>query len=298
MANILSRYKNGNYTVTLLSDGTKIRENDLDNLTPAFPENMDVNISNKCDGGCEFCYLGATPFGQHADIMNAKWVDTLHSGVELAINGNDTSHPDLVPFLEKLKAKGVISNLTVNQQHFEKHIDFIKTLVDQQLIYGIGISLKTPSVEFIQRVKQFPNAVIHTIYGIHTYEDYKTLSDNDLKVLILGYKELERGISYHENHPTETLTAKIPVYVHLKEMIQENWFKVISFDNLAIEQLNLKRLISENIWNEFYMGDDAQYTFYIDMVENKFSKNSVAPANERYNILDSVDEMFAIIREI
>ena len=42
--NIIGRYQNGNYTVTILSDGTKIRENDLDNLTPAFAENCDVKL--------------------------------------------------------------------------------------------------------------------------------------------------------------------------------------------------------------------------------------------------------------
>ena len=34
MANVLAKYENGNYTVILADDGTKIRVNDLDNLTP------------------------------------------------------------------------------------------------------------------------------------------------------------------------------------------------------------------------------------------------------------------------
>lgn len=55
MARLLGRYQNGNYTVTLLDDGTKIRENDLDELIPAFAENCDVKITDRCDGGCPFC---------------------------------------------------------------------------------------------------------------------------------------------------------------------------------------------------------------------------------------------------
>lgn len=293
---MLSKYKNGNYIVTLLSDGTKIRRNNLDNLTPDFAENMDVNISNKCDGGCEFCYLGATPDGQHADIMGAKWVDTLHSGTELAINGNDLSHPDLISFLDKLKRKGIIANLTVNQVHFEKNIGFIKFLVNNKLIYGLGVSLRNPSPYFIQLVKEFPNVVIHTIVGIHTYEDFKALSGNDLKVLILGYKELERGVDFRREHSTITLVNELIIRMYLRDMINNNWFKVISFDNLAIEQLDVRSLISSKQWDEFYMGDDSEFTYYIDMVENKFSKNSVAPANEKYDVLDSVDEMFKFIR--
>ena len=52
MKNILTTYTNGNYHVTLLNDGTKIRYNRLDNLTPAFAESIDCNITERCDGGC------------------------------------------------------------------------------------------------------------------------------------------------------------------------------------------------------------------------------------------------------
>ena len=37
--NLLGEYTNGNYNVHIFDDGTKIRENDLDNLKPSFPEN-------------------------------------------------------------------------------------------------------------------------------------------------------------------------------------------------------------------------------------------------------------------
>lgn len=69
-------------------------------------------------------------------------------------------------------------------------------------------------------------------------------------------------------------------------------FKVVSFDNLAIEQLNVRRLISDEYWNEFYMGDDGNFTFYIDMVERKFARSSMADFDKRYDLMDSVDDMF------
>ena len=82
---------------------------------------------------------------------------------------------------------------------------------------------------------------------------------------------------------------------HLEDVI--NRFKVVSFDNLALEQLNVRRLLNDEEWNEFYMGDDGNYTFYIDLVENKFSKNSIAPKESRFDLLDNVDDMFRVIRE-
>jgi hypothetical protein len=288
MLNLLGAYKNGNYTVKVLSDGTKIRETNDDEFIPAFAENCDVKITDKCDGSCPFCYEGCTPYGRHGDILNYKFLDTLHPYTELAINGNDLSHPDLIPFLEKMKDKHIITNMTVNQIHFERHYDFISELVSKKLIYGLGVSLRNPTVDFIAKIKKFPNAVIHCINGILTPNDYEILKDNDLKMLILGYKQLRRGVVYYEFNGDEVHELQNWLYDNLEDML--NHFKVISFDNLAIEQLEVKRLLDEDQWEEFYMGDDGKYTFYIDMVDGTFGKNSLA--TERYPIMDSIDEMF------
>ena len=59
----------------------------------------------------------------------------------------------------------------------------------------------------------------------------------------------------------------------------------------------MKRLLSDSEWNEFYQGDDGTSTYYIDMVERKFAKSSMAPFNKRYELLDSVDDMFKKILE-
>ena len=290
-------YKNGNYFVHInLADGTKIRENDLDNLTPEFAENYDCKITDKCDGGCLFCYEGCTPDGRHGDILNPKFLDTLHPYTELAINGNDLSHPDLIPFLKKLKEKKIIANMTVNQIHFEICQDMIKDMIDNKLIFGIGVSLKEPTEKFIELIKQYPNAVIHTINGITTLEDYKALANHNLKILILGYKHLKRGFEYYDMHEIDVIQKQTDLYNELKTIIEEEWFDIVSFDNLAINQLDVKRLLNNEEWDEFFMGDDAQYTFYLDLVDQKFSKNSIAPEDERYDLLDSVDEMFERIR--
>ncbi len=69
-------------------------------------------------------------------------------------------------------------------------------------------------------------------------------------------------------------------------------FKVVSFDNLAIEQLEVKNLLSKEEWDEFYAGDDGTHTYYIDMVERKFARSSTADFDKRYDLMDSVDDMF------
>ena len=291
---LLGRYKNGNFMTTILSDGTKIRETKDDEFIPSFAENMDVKICNYCDMGCKFCHEGSTINGKFGNILNEKFIDTLHPYQEVAIGGGDaTSHPDLIPFLQKLKEKKVIANMTVNQIHFEKKQELIKQLVDEKLIYGLGVSLVNPTKHFIELIKQYPNAVIHVINGVLKPSDIKALENNNLKMLILGYKHLRRGNEYFEEEQNDIETKQQWLYENLEDIIQK--FKVVSFDNLAIEQLDVKRLLTQEEWDEFYMGDDGKVTYYVDMVERKFAQSSTAPFNKRYDLLDSVDDMFKVI---
>ncbi len=287
-------YLNGNYKVIFdTKDGTKERITNENEFIPAFAECNDVKITDKCDGGCPFCYEGCTPNGRHGNILNQKFLDTLHPYTEMAINGNDLTHPDLIPFLEKLREKKVITNMTVNQIHFERCQDMIRDLVDKGLIYGLGISLKNPTEEFIELVKQYPNAVIHTINGILSPSDVEMLSNHNLKMLILGYKQLRRGVDWYDNDHENIVAKQMWLKENLDSILSK--FNVVSFDNLAITQLDVKRLMSDEEWEEFYMGDDGNYTFYLDLVEGNFGKNSLA--TERFPIMDSIDDMFRKIVE-
>lgn len=292
MKNILTTYTNGNYHVTLLNDGTKIRYNRLDNLTPAFAESIDCNITERCDGGCGYCYLGCNEDGKHADL-NQSFFNTLHRGQELALNGNDLSHPQLKEFLIRMKSQGVICNLTVNQIHLIRCIDKIRELVNEELIYGLGVSLvNSADSRLYYYLKEFPNAVLHTIDGLLSSENIYNLSDKNIKLLILGYKVLGRGDDYYNKHHDE-IENNIEWLKH-NIMYLKNAFNVISFDNLAIEHLDLKNQVAEDIWKYSYMGDEGSYTFYIDAVNKKFALSSLSPI--QYDLRDNVDEMFNYIR--
>lgn len=292
MKNVLTTYTNGNYHVTLLNDGTKIRYNRLDNLIPAFAESIDCNITERCDGGCGYCYLGCNEDGKHADL-NQSFFDTLHRGQELALNGNDLSHPQLKEFLIRMKNQGVICNLTVNQIHLIRCIDKIRELVNEELIYGLGVSLvNSADSRLYYYLKEFPNAVLHTIDGLLSSENIYNLSDKNIKLLILGYKVLGRGDDYYNKHHDE-IENNIE-WLKNNIMYLKNAFNVISFDNLAIEHLDLKNQVAKDIWKYSYMGDEGSYTFYIDAVNKKFALSSLSPI--QYDLRDSVDEMFNYIR--
>ena len=295
---ILGEYDNGNYHVTIYEDGTKVRETFDENATEfiaEYPECMDVKITNRCDKGCHACHEDSTIDGKHGEILTAKFWDTLKPYTEIAVGGGDPlSHPDLVHFLLKLKRLNLIPNMTVNQVHFMKNWAFLKLLCEEKLIYGLGVSLVEPTDEFIEKIKEFPNAVIHVINGIVRKDQLERLENQDLKVLILGYKEFRRGVTYLETHKVKVEVSKITLYDYLPEML--NKFKVVSFDNLALEQLEVKRLLTEEEWNEFYMGNDGKYTMYIDLVNEQFALCSVA--EERFDLLDDIKPMFDKVKSL
>lgn len=293
----IATYKNGNTTTTIYDDGTKTHFTMDDEFKFEFPESHDISISQCCDNGCEWCYYGCSPTGKHGKLTGWNFFDSMRPYTEIAINLQYPMPDDLTEFLNIMKNKNIIVNATINQNHFMNPFmqSFIKQLVDMDLIKGIGISLTDPTQkDFINMVKRYPNAVIHVIAGVTSPENIDYLKGHNLKLLILGYKKLERGKKYYDH-------SSIIVEDNIKWLESDldgiiNGFKVVSFDNLAIEQLHLKDKLSEKEWEMFYGGDDGTVTFFIDLVKGVFARSSLSRIV--YTIGDkTIDEMFEVIKE-
>lgn len=290
---LLAKYQNGNLTTKIYDDGTRIRETEDDEFKPAFAENVDVHTSDRCNNGCNFCYANCTPKGKFGQLSGWHFLETLHPGTEMALNLNFPMPNDFFDFLRYLKSQGIITNVTVNQNHFDIYEDVIKQMYDEELIHGLGVSLTYSSRFFIKRIQKYPNAVIHVINGIFNDVQYDMLKDNGLKILILGYKDVGRGVLYHDKEDFHIKNNQQWLYDNLEEVIKH--FNVTSFDNLALEQLDVRRLLTDDQWDEFYSGNDGSFTFFVNLVDGYFAKNSLS--NVKYPIGDlSMDEMFQIIR--
>ena len=262
-----------------------------------FPESHDISISQCCDNGCEWCYYGCSPTGKHGKLTGWKFFDSMRPYTEIAINLQFPLHPDLELFLFKMHQREIIVNATINQNHFmsDSGRELIEAYSVLGLIKGIGISLTDPTQEgFIDEVKKYPNAVIHVIAGITPWEDIQYLMGHGLKLLILGYKTTGRGIRYLADYYSYVRNNIDWFENNLNDII--DGFKVVSFDNLAIEQLHIKDRLTDKEWNMFYGGDDGTVTFFIDLVKGVFSRNSLSRIV--YPIGDkTIDEMFAIIKK-
>jgi len=293
----LASYKNGNTLTTIYSDGTKTHFTMDDEFKFDFPESHDISISQCCDNGCEWCYYGCSPTGKHGKLTGWKFFETMHPYTEIAINLQYPIPDELTEFLNIMKNKNIIVNATINQNHFMNPFmqSLVKQLVDTNLIKGIGISLTDPTQkDFINMVKRYPNTVIHVIAGITPWEDIQYLMGYGLKLLILGYKKTGRGKKYYNGMFIPIITQIKYLEGGLNEVI--NGFKVVSFDNLAIEQLHIKDRLSDKEWEMFYGGDDGTVTFFIDLVKGVFARSSLSPIT--YPIGDkTIDEMFEIVKK-
>lgn len=290
-------YKNGNYWVHIDSnDGSKLRYTRDNYLNAQFPESLDIKITNKCHIGCSMCHEASTPDGLHGNILNNEFLNTLHPYTELAIGGGDPlEHPDLEEFLIRMKEKKIFCNITVHQNTFVEKYDFLKHLVDNNLVKGIGVSVFSVDPYLLNLLTTFPNIVCHVIAGIVDIEVLRDLAYNNIKILILGYKILRRGENCYKLFG-DTIAAKIEELKNLLSVIkEEKWFEVVSFDNLALKQLDVKSLLDEDTWNSFYMGSDGEFTGYINVVDNYFAVSSTKLTH--WPITDNIEDMFKIMKE-
>ena len=280
---LIAFYQNGNYVVRLYNDGTKIKETEDDCFVAEFPDSIDLKITDYCDQNCPMCHEKSSTSGLHAEL-DAPFLRTLKRGTELAIGGgNPLSHPQLLSFLGKMKKQGVICNLTINEAHLEKSKGLACDLIKKKLIHGLGISIIAYNENVVEFARSYPNTVLHIINGIFT--DFDKIANQDLKILILGYKKFGRGSAYFNSEIENNMDA---TKILLPELFDK--FKCISFDNLALEQLKLSELISKQDYENMYMGADGEGSMYIDLVRGEVAQSSTNTI--RYPIQGDIVSMF------
>lgn len=318
---LLGEYKNNNYITKIYSDGTRTRElfpkstfyndgvfnkskfnvSEIDLMQPEFPESIDLKITNYCENNCPFCYAESGETGLHADKEYVKFIlNQMKPFTEVAIGGgNPLAHPDLLEILNYAKSKKLICNITVNEKDVYKNTNYLNNLYQNGLVKSIGISTQNPKLlkEALDISELRVNYIIHLILGINTFDYIKEIDDLAYidKVLILGYKNIGRGKLYKDNY-RDKIDKNIKEF---KKAIHEYSFNfrtinTISFDNLAIEQLELNTLPDFDL---YYQGEDGKFSFYIDAVEQTYAKSSLSTTMEDICYL-TLDKCFKYIREV
>lgn len=278
------KYQNGNALVSIDNTGTRVISY-TDELQLDYPLNIDIRVSSKCSFGlnpktgkafCSFCHESATTNGKECnyDLLKSKLED-LPKGIELAIGSNQLTN-DLYNFLSWCFDKGYICNLTINQGHIKRDLLNIISGIQDGCIKGLGISYRGElRFDIPKTLLDYQNTVFHVISGIDTFQEIENLSNFGVnKILVLGEKDFGFNLG---NVDLKTQNHK-EWYWWIHKLFSK--FDVVSFDNLALEQLNIRRFFTQDNWNIFNQGE---HSFYINAVGEYFAPSSRSSEISNWN---------------
>jgi len=260
----INEYVNGNAHIAIHDDGTRVINYDGD-LQLDWPLNIDIRLSERCSFGrdpntgsavCGFCHESATTDGGFADVQQLyNTLSELPPGIELAVGMNQFD-ARFIEFIQQCSSTGWIVNCTVNQGHLGRDWDAIQQLIVSGHIRGLGVSYRAGFRPIPTEVLEYPNTVVHVIAGIDHIEDVASLATRGVrKILVLG----EKDFGFNLGKVRLTTQVHRDWYFKIHELFE--LFEVISFDNLALEQLQVRRFVVN--WDTIYQGE---HSFYINAV--------------------------------
>ncbi len=295
---MLHRYINGNAEITLYKDGTRVITSEDDALRLEYPLNIDIRLSERCSFGlnpttgasvCSFCHESATTDGADADYEYLlKLLEPLPVGIELAIGANSVS-TGLVEFVHACSNNGFIVNLTVNQGHTHRMYDNLIKLIDNRHINGLGISYREGMRVPPRALLEYENTVVHVITGLDNLETVLGLSEHYNKILVLG----EKDFGFNKGKVKLASDSHTTWYRNIHKLFKT--FKIVSFDNLALEQLNVKRFVKN--WEQMYQ---YEYSFYINAVQKYYSPSSRSDERalcDEVGILENLKQLHTRLRK-
>ena len=272
---MIHTYKNGNAVVSIDNDGSRVVEYE-DTLQLDFPLNIDIRTSTKCafgakadgtPGFCSFCHESAKQNGSECDYEKLKnKILDLPKGIELAIGANQLTD-NLYEFLYWAKCQGYICNVTINQGHIKRDMSMIKNAIDIGIIKGLGISYRSGlKWDAPPSILDYENTVFHVIAGIDTFAEVEALAEMGVKkILILG----EKDFGFNVGHVDLNSRKHREWFWWVHKLFSK--FDVVSFDNLALEQLRLQRFFTNENWEVF---NNQEHSFYINAVDGYYAPSS------------------------
>jgi hypothetical protein len=286
--------------------GTKIRlsfENGNADKSEV-PELVDIKITDYCDEGCQYCYQGSTPKGEHANIDVIRQV--MYSLAELetfevALGGGEpTQHPKFIDILREFHRYGIKPNFsTRNADWVVSHWSEIKDFVG-----GIGLSVNDNNtlLEKLSKLHGLPDLTltIQVAVGSCAEETLKSIMETckpfHVTVLLLGWKDTHRG-------------KKGPIYnVDVAKVLdsfagdERQWPNgesyhpwngpMVAFDTMMVQQM--KEWLEQHHANSWYFSiREGAHSMYIDCVTKKMAQSSYVdtfmPLIERKRSWDNDD---------
>ena len=267
-----------------------------------YPESIDIKITERCDNDCPFCYENASKVGRHCGYLDfTKMIDEIsgHTAEVALGGGNPLLHPHILDMLDHAIDCHVLPAITVRDTDMLVFLENTELTPQMERIFDCAaVGLSFSDLDTIEKVFELSNQwfrykrisyTVHFINRVHVIEDVLQHTErnewND--VLILGYKDCGRGATYKPEHGD--MGAKTLLNL-------PDFYGNVMFDNLAVEQLEVRNHVSDSEWKMFFGGHDGEYTMAVDLVNMRFAKNSYA--SETHPFEDGVSKSFAELKEM
>ena len=309
-----SLYLNGNYIVR--SVGLDIQKRCLrvdEDFRAEFPDSIDLKITDKCSWGCPYCHESSTKNGESFDFEKTKEIlsQLPELPIEIAIGGGDVlDAPKFKELVSWLNNRGNRTRATVNMKDILNRRKQFENYM--RCVEAIGVSIdRLP--EFIKdwenkdsmlstisgninKIGPFGSDkyyVIHIIAGVFPYKDLEKLFDScESPILILGYKQWGRALGTElpkDLQKFKEVIQKIVVEKKNEEYHRFSTRKTIGFDNLALDQLDIKSILPEEEWKKIYLGDEGTHSMYIDAVKGEFAMTSRSEDRVSWDSIGLID---------
>ena len=241
---------------------------------------VDLKVTDFCDVGCSYCYMGSTSSGQHADTGRLlEYVQQLGDMevFELAIGGGEpTDHPDIDKIVGAAQKIGMSVGLTTRKVEqiadWENVPNAIAISVDgrgsaQQAIQDFRAifgdnSMGSPSL-VIQIVDQTVDQKTFEQIAELCFESssYSSLID----LTLLGFKQVGRGVGY---------PLQLPIDIPACE--EQDWWSQYGF-RVDTAYVRNHPDVQKRYHPKTFSSAEGAHSMYVDGVENTVAASSYSP---------------------
>ena len=189
--------------------------------------------------------------------LDNKKLGSISAGTEIELIYNDTD--DFTNFLEKMDRIGVFCNISIDQFTLINNWHRIKYLQEEGLIYKIRVSIFKLDNSLSTLIKDFKRIFGYTVWGVYTPYLYKTSSKYNNKIYVDGYKNIRSDQKDNLIMDTPHEIARF-----------HKWCQKYFFNTQSWEQSNMDQIIHRKKWSPNFICSSHKYSFYLDIVQNKF----------------------------
>lgn len=272
--------------------GTKFRVNfqsDQPITKSSFPELVDVKLTDYCSMGCAFCYQGSTKQGKHASYSTIEQIiSELAAGgtFEIAFGGGEPSEWEGTHYtatkrfsdiLRYCVSNRIVGNFTTKNQAWLKTPEAATCL---ELCGGMAFSISNLAearqvLKIFQKYK-LPRHKLSFQYVLGSNDlDLNKLftfsRDNCIRVTLLGFKKLNRGVDYPQTDYSNWLELLVK---HYKKNADRYGMNMIGIDTALLQQTGESALIAAGVDPSCYTMEEGKFSCYIDAVSAKMYASS------------------------